>query len=172
MDKINKEIKEIKELLKHVSVDVETGIITWNEDRGNRAKAGKEAGTTSVHGYRITSLLVDGKNSWVRSHRVVYYVAHGCLVNEVDHINRVRDDNRINNLRSVTSQENSRNRSIASNNTSGVKGVGYHKRYKKWRASITVDYKYIQLGEYEDKDDAIKARIEAEIKYFGDHSIL
>ena len=53
-------------------------------------------------------------------------------------------------------------------NISGITGVRLDKRRNKWRASITLNQKFIWLGEYADKDDAIKARLLAEAKYFGD----
>ena len=59
------------------------------------------------------------------------------------------------------------NRTLRKNN-SGITGVRLDKRRNKWRASITLNQKFIWLGEYADKDDAIKARLLAEAKYFGD----
>ena len=57
-----------------------------------------------------------------------------------------------------------------SNNTSGVTGVDWHKGWKKWRVRITVNHKTISLGAFDSMDDAIKARKEAEQKYFGEFS--
>ena len=59
------------------------------------------------------------------------------------------------------------NRKLRKNN-SGIAGVGLDKRRNKWRAFIRLNRKFIWLGEYADKDDAIKARLLAEVKYFGD----
>ena len=85
-----------------------------------------------------------------------------------DHINRNPLDNRKSNLRKATSLENMKNQSKHKNNTSGISGVGWHKRIEKWCARIGVDNKMINLGCFDNKDDAIKARLEAEVIYYGE----
>lgn len=64
-------------------------------------------------------------------------------------------------------QENSRNQSKSTRNTSGIIGVGWYKRYNKWRAYIKTN-KNITLGYFINKKDAIIARLNAELKYFGE----
>lgn len=86
----------------------------------------------------------------------------------IDHINRNRLDNRKSNLRFTTQKENARNRGTMSNNTSGYTGVHYQKASRKWRASIAVDYHRIQLGEFDTKEDAYDAYIQARKRYWGD----
>lgn len=90
----------------------------------------------------------------------------------IDHIggHTTRNDNRKLNLRISTSQENSRNHRIRRNNTSGVSGVYFNKTNNNWVAQITIDYKTISLGNFEDFESAVKARKEAEEKYFKDFS--
>lgn len=85
-----------------------------------------------------------------------------------DHENRNPLDNRKANLRKATQQENVRNKSIQKNNTSGVTGVGYLSNTGSWRARITYNEKSIYLGTFKNKDEAIKARLMAEKKYFGE----
>jgi len=85
-----------------------------------------------------------------------------------DHINRNPLDNRRINLRPAKQSDNVKNKSLQKNNTSQVIGVGYMKKIGKWRARITVNEKPIYLGVYEDKTDAIKARLKAEKEYFGE----
>lgn len=84
-----------------------------------------------------------------------------------DHIDRNEFNNLESNLRPCTQQENSRNRSIRSNNKSGVTGVYWDKNTSKWRANIVVNGKTIQLGRFINKQDAIRARLLAEKHYFG-----
>lgn len=84
-----------------------------------------------------------------------------------DHIDRNPLNCRRSNLRPATHQENMRNISLQKNNASGVTGVSVHKPTGKWRARVMIDYKEIGLGLFENKDDAIKARLEAEAKYYG-----
>lgn len=85
----------------------------------------------------------------------------------VDHINGNPLDNRRNNLRICTNTENARNCKLSKNNTSGYVGVRLEKS-GRWRARIMVDHKEIYLGTYETKEEAIKARQEAEKKYYGE----
>lgn len=87
---------------------------------------------------------------------------------EIDHKNHNRSDNRRNNIRMATNTENKRNRKLRSNNTSGYTGVRWSKKENRWTASITINKKRIHLGYFIEKYDAIKARKEAEEKYFGE----
>jgi hypothetical protein len=84
---------------------------------------------------------------------------------EIDHIGQDSLDNRIKNLRLVTRRENALNQKQSKKNTSGQTGVSWNKRAKMWVAYIKIDGKLIHLGYYIEKEDAIKARKEAEIKY-------
>jgi hypothetical protein len=71
-------------------------------------------------------------------------------------------------LRKATHKENTRNRTKTRRNTSGFVGVTLNKNSQKWRAIIVVNSKTISLGEYCNKDDAVKARLKAEAAYFGE----
>jgi len=88
----------------------------------------------------------------------------------VDHKNRNKLDNRKINYRFATDQENSMNQPVRSNNTSGVTGVNWCGVRQKWVARITYNYKSIYLGGYVKFDDAVKVRLEAELKYFKEFS--
>lgn len=85
-----------------------------------------------------------------------------------DHIDRNKMNNRKSNLRDSTHTENMQNRSVFKNNKSGVTGVYYDKRKEGWCVQITKDKKQKYLGCFSDKEIAIKVRLEAEAKYFGD----
>ena len=87
-----------------------------------------------------------------------------------DHIDRNTLNNRKNNLRPATSTENSQNRSKYKNNTSGFTGVIWDKKTNKWRAQIQHYKRNISIGYFENKEDAIRARLNAEKKYFGEFS--
>ena len=87
----------------------------------------------------------------------------------VDHINRNPLDNRRENLRICTQQENQFNHSIQSNNTSGIPGVVWHKRNNKWIAQIQINGKQKYLGSFKSKEEAAEARRQAEIEYFGEY---
>lgn len=88
----------------------------------------------------------------------------------VDHIsNQDKNDNRKRNLRLVTHSENMQNVGIRNNNTSGCTGVNYDKKRRKWRSRICCNKTKYELGLFDEYEDAVKARKEAEIKYFGEH---
>lgn len=86
----------------------------------------------------------------------------------VDHISGDKLDNSLKNLRFATPSENGMNKIIRSNNTSGVPGVSFIKTTGKWRARINLNQKEIRLGHYKSFEDAVKARKQAEIEYFGE----
>ena len=88
----------------------------------------------------------------------------------VDHINGNGLDNRRENLRIVTPQQNAFNRAIQTNNTSGHKGVSLVKRNNKWLARIGFNGKRIVLGTFDSYEEAVEARKMAEIKYYGEYS--
>jgi hypothetical protein len=102
----------------------------------------------------------------VKMHRLIL----NCSENKVvDHINGNRLDNRISNLRICSAKNNSRNKGIGKNNSSGVPGVSKLPN-GKWRVRIMVDRKEIALGRYESFNEAVQVRKQAEIKYFGEYS--
>jgi hypothetical protein len=87
---------------------------------------------------------------------------------QIDHINRIRTDNRISNLREVSHKQNHQNRSKSSHNTSGHSGVSWYKQKSRWRAQITHNQKDIHLGLFTNLEDAIAARKAAEKLYWSD----
>ena len=87
----------------------------------------------------------------------------------VDHINHDRLDNRKENLRICSTRQNTMNQDVSKNNTSGITGVGWDKSSNKWIAYIKVNYRQITLGRFSNIDDAIEARRNAEIEYFGEY---
>lgn len=99
-------------------------------------------------------------------HRIIMVLCFGHIPEnaEIDHINHVRDDNRLCNLRFVTGSENSRNKSVSSKNTTGVTGVYFSKTRKKYRAQIKVNRKIMHLGMFDTLEEAA-ARAEANLKF-------
>jgi hypothetical protein len=87
----------------------------------------------------------------------------------VNHIDKNKTNNHMDNLRYVTHQEANMGNRISSRNTSGFKGVSLNKERNQWQAYLSINYKQLSLGYYDSKDAAIAARKEAEIKYFGDY---
>jgi hypothetical protein len=85
----------------------------------------------------------------------------------IDHINHNKLDNRKCNLRPCTDYQNSMNRTKSKNNTTGVNGVSYYKRYNKYIAHIRVEKKLKHLGYFDTIEQAKEARQEAEKKYYS-----
>jgi hypothetical protein len=90
----------------------------------------------------------------------------------IDHINRDTLDCRRSNLRYVTRQQNTWNRSIGSANTSGFKGVFYRKDRDKWLAAITVDGKFIKIGLFACPKLAARARDAEAKRVHGEYAVL
>ena len=110
------------------------------------------------NGYAVAN--VGGKNRTM--HSVI------CEYKLPDHKNRNRLDNRRENLRQASTVQQAQNRSVQSNNTSGVTGVYFRKERNAWFAQITVNGKTKTIKYSHNKEDAIKARLEAELRYFGE----
>lgn len=116
-------------------------------------------------------IKIDGAKHY--THRIIFFLANGTDPAEkhVDHINPlILLPNISVNLRLATQSENMRNQRKNARNTSGVPGVGWHKRHRKWRTHIRVYGKQTHLGYFTDFDDAVAARKAAEAKYFGEFS--
>lgn len=112
----------------------------------------------------------NGKNKKVYAHRIVMDAGDYDFNNPVDHINGNTLDNRRQNLRIVTVRQNVLNTSIRKDNTSGVTGVCWDKRKQKWLVRIYDNGKEINLGYFNDFENAVQVRKEAEEKYYGEYS--
>ena len=121
----------------------------------NARFSGKQAFTAN-HNTGYKHGLIYGKP--YLAHRVLFAMKHGEWPKYVDHINGVRTDNRITNLRSVTRTENSCNASKPSSNTSGHIGVSWNNRDKRWVAFISLNKKRKALGNFINIEDAIICR--------------
>jgi hypothetical protein len=151
--------QEVKDVLRY---NPDTGDFTWRVSRRGTARAGSVAGSINDRGY--WRVMYCGKSHY--AHRLAWLYMHGEFPpGEIDHINHIKDDNRLSNLRLATSKDNNRNRGLSSSNTSGFTGVVWHKRNCKWRAQMKRNCKSITLGEFDNIEDAVAARRAANIKY-------
>ena len=141
-------------------------------DNGNvrNAKTGRILkATVDGCGYYKVRLCINSKATTKRIHRLVADAFIDNPENKtcVDHIDNIRKNNHVSNLRFATNKENSQNRKISKRNTSGIKGISYYKGSKKWQAYINIDGIRIYLGYFDNIEDAKQARIQRANQAFG-----
>ena len=142
------------ELKKMFLYEPDTGFLRWKEGRSNMVKNSK-AGCKNASGYLIVTI-----NS--KSHRVqrviwIYMFDHIPSGFYIDHINGNKTDNRLCNLRLATNSQNQQNRPAPQNNSSGYRGVTWHKQANKWMARICHNRKREMLGFFETVEEAYEA---------------
>lgn len=154
---------------KYLDYDPATGVMRWKIWPRTGRPNGREVLTTSAQGYRIVRIM--GKQ--YRVHRVAWLMMYGKWPPELlDHANGNRTDNRLVNLREANRFENNRNRVTSQNNTSGFKGVTWHKYAKKWRAQIKAERKWRHLGYFDDAKEAYGAYCTAAKELHGEFARL
>jgi len=151
-------IEELKEILTY---DSESGVFSWN--RTGTGRSGKIAGTSSGGGYQQITI----KRRKYLSHRLAWFFVNNEWPTLIDHIDGDGMNNKICNLRIVTHSQNTMNCKINKNSRSGVNGVSFCNKKKKWTTYIQSKGKTIHLGRFVEKDDAIKSRRAAENQIFG-----
>ena len=138
----------LKELLHY---NPYTGIFNWIKRKGN------------VAGYSDKGYIrIRVQDKLYAAHRLAWLYTHKTFpTNEIDHINRIKDDNRLINLREATRLQNNTNVGARANNTSGMKGVCLHKPSGKWVAGISIKGKSKHLGYFTTKQEAHAAYCKA-----------
>lgn len=161
-DRINRRpLPSQDELREMFSYSPETGLLYWKEREGNNnfnvQYAGKPVGRTTKRGYR--QVTINKVNYWC--HRLIWKHVFGIDPREIDHINGIKSDNRIKNLRDVDRSTNNKN--IRREPESGVVGVHFAEGAKRWAAQISIHKRAKHLGYFVTKAEAIAARKAAEI---------
>lgn len=148
---MNKEDALTAERLREVlNFDPQTGVFT-RRTKTTRSPVGEVVGSMHHKGYLRMS--VDGRIYW--AHRLAWLHEKGEWPNgALDHINRIRTDNRIANLREASSAENNCNVTIPKTNTSGVKGVSWNEECRKWRVKVVMNRKPYYGGMFSCIEDA------------------
>lgn len=144
----------------------DTGVFTWNASiKSYKAKVliGRRAGTINHYGYRIIGL---GKKDYHES-RLAWLIVHGCWPDgEIDHINCDPADNRIANLRPADRTQNNINRQLEAKNTSGFKGVSWHRKDKCWRVRLGQRF----IGNFKDPAEGHQAYMAAATRLYGEYA--
>ena len=157
-----------------VYYDPETGVFTWkprpirdgrmrrHDLQWNTRYAGRRADRVAPSGYRRISL----GNKKMQAHRAAWLYVNGYLPPEIDHVNRVRGDNRITNLRPASHAENIVNQSPQARRNGALKGAYRHR--KRWHAKITLDWKVIFLGSFDTAEEAHAVYMKAAKEAWGE----
>lgn len=163
----------IEYLKERMTYDPASGVLFWKKMQPdsvgrrifNTRFAGKEVGSINKDGYISFTFLDSVRNA----HRFAWALYYGeWPIGFLDHRNRVRNDNRIDNLREATTSQNNANAIRNSNNRSGIKGVNRY--YDKWQAFLGKDKKRHYLGTFSSKEAAAVAYAEAANRAYGEFS--
>lgn len=158
--KPHKWAKEIKNLIERL--DYVDGKLFWKiPPKNHPSLLGKEAGSIDSHGYR--QIHHSGKN--IFTHHIVWLMFNDDMPEQIDHIDRNRLNNRIENLRPATNMTNQHNAGIRKDNTSGYTGITFKKETEQWNVRIQTNGKRYNIGTYDDLAGAIDAHNMAKGKY-------
>jgi len=147
-----KEVAQLRERVVELLIcDPETGVLIWRPSKYRRVS--RRAGCRQRIGYRV--VRIDGVLYY--EHRIIWVVERGEWPEQIDHINGVKDDNRLVNLRPATHFTNRHNNSLMRTNTSGIKGVRYVSKERKWTAEVWLHNKKAFTSRFNTKKEAIRA---------------
>ena len=147
--------------LKELFIYHADGHLIWKVKKSKNVKIGGFAGSPNNEGY----IHVQIDRYKYKIHRLIFLWHFGFVPNLIDHTDQNKQNNKIENLRAATNSENLRNRPKQSNNTTGFKGVSFHKPTNKFQAKIKINKQQIYLGLFLAAEDAYAAYCIAAKKY-------
>lgn len=149
--------KELKECLDYNEI---SGIFTWKKRLSDKTMVGGVAGTVTKSGY--IQIKINGK--LYLGHRLAWLYCNGYFPNKnIDHINGIKSDNRIFNLRQCNQSENNQNQKLKA----GTMGTSWNAKLNKWMAKIGINKQTIYLGYYLTREQAHEAYLEAKLNLHG-----
>lgn len=155
-----------EEALQHF-LEYRDGKLFWKNKLSLKTVVGREAGWfNKTIGYR----QVQVNNKTYFSHRVIFFLCHGYFPKLIDHINRDRNDNRIENLREASNYINACNSAIPSHNTSGHKGVSFNSSRNLWESYVIKNRVKKNLGCFATLEEAVKVTQNARKEYHGQYA--
>ena len=156
---------DVEILCEYISYNHETGELTYIKKPSRKILSGSTVGCPDKNGYIQFRFMAHN----LLAHRVAWAIYYGKWPEkQIDHINHIKSDNRINNLRQADHSQNGCNRGLQSNNRSGVPGVHWSSQKEKWFAKIKLNGKSKHLGVFADIEDAANAVKKARIEMHGD----
>lgn len=156
----------LKEILDYNS---ETGVFVWLYSPNGFVKVGDEAGAINLNGY--AHIRINYRH--YKTHRLAYlYMTGRWPKGDMDHKDQNKINNAWSNLRDCTHSKNMANRSKPKNNTSGFKGVSWHKPTKKWQARVACKKESIYLGLFDCEIEAAKAYNKKAVELFGEYAYI
>jgi len=159
-------LQRVQELLHY---DPESGKLYWKQAVTRWIKPGDEAGTYGRYAVDVTLDKIK-----YRTHRIIWLMMTGSDPADllIDHADGNPHNNKLANLRIATSRQNQCNQKVRKDNTSGLKGVSWDSKRRKWQAGIQVNGKRIALGRFNTKEKAYAAYCEAARRLHGDFARL
>lgn len=162
-----KDLPDIALLEELFHFDVERGVLIRKITRAPNALAGSIVGTIDGRGYLHTNIL----GRFYRVHRLAYLMHYGVdPATHIDHVDGDKLNNRPENLRPATDQQNAGNSKTPQHNTSGFKGVYRHSRGRKWCAQIKRNRITTYLGWFDTPEEAHAAYMAAAREHFGEYA--
>lgn len=154
-----------EQLKESLAYDAETGLFTRLRRTDPNPRSAVKVGCLASNGY----LMIRVRTQRYLAHRLAWLYVHGEFPEgHLDHVNGVKDDNRIANLRVATTSQNNANTGLWKHNTSGAKGVHFDAANSKWMAYIQIDGRFRNLGRFGSFDEAVAARLAAQNAVFGE----
>ena len=148
-------------------LDAKNGVLIRRITRAPNAQKGDVVGSKDSKGY----LHVNICGRFYRVHRIVFFMHYGYEPEiHIDHVDGDRLNNRPENLRPATDQQNAGNMGPPRHNTSGYKGVYRHSRGRKWCAQLKRSGDTVYLGWFDTPEEAYAAYTAAARQHFGEHA--